>query len=207
MEANAQQRAKWVERWKDSGLTAMDLRGEPAAREWTRIAEYLDSTIKAHEQSSTLRSLVRDVHLRSLRRSRSGNILVGPTLGLAAMVRTSIVLTLAFSIVVCGPGREAATSSIEGRKMTSTPQDRYASNEPYKIVIVSGDVYLKLVSSPAPPFGPFRRVSPTEFRHSKKSTQSVYLQQGTWLYTDDEVSMSAQRVDASELSLLEDSEQ
>ena len=28
MEANAQQRAKWVERWKDSGLTAKEFAAE-----------------------------------------------------------------------------------------------------------------------------------------------------------------------------------
>jgi hypothetical protein len=89
--------------------------------------------------------------------------------------------------------------------MPSTPAERYGSNEDYKIVIISGEVYLKFVKNDTPPFGPFSAISPTEYEYRErgKGVRSVALVQGVWLYSNSYISMSSVKVDATELSLLE----
>ena len=82
-----------------------------------------------------------------------------------------------------------------------TPEARYQSDLPYKLVYVHGEVFLKFTGADNPPFGPFWQTEYGDFRYEEPPgyIHSVSRFGESWHYSHSYVHMASEPVDASEL--------
>ena len=85
-----------------------------------------------------------------------------------------------------------------------TPESRYGTGSPAKIIFIDGEVYLRRLDPDPQPLGPFERESNGDYSFEDPPGYFHSLNpglEGEWLYAWSYLHMSGDPVDASELAI------